>query len=224
MIRRSGNECWWDKTIVVAPWRSRGDRHREAAWGMARDGWKGWALFTADDGGEPFSRAASINQAVAEHPADVYVIVDADILIDHAQVEAAIDLAAHAPGLVVAFDRWAHLTEEGTGHVLDGYMGSWEPFVDVTFPSISACIVVNHETWELTGGFDARFRAWGGEDVAFALACETLAGPIRKVPGTAWHLYHPPDSNRPEANFDLMRQYEAACGNPDAMRAVMASA
>lgn len=208
---------------VIIPWRSRSDRHREAAWDRVRAEWDGaWPLHTADDRGEPFSRAMSINQGVADHPADVYVIADADILIDITQVAEAIELAAWSSGLVVAFDRWAHLTEEGTRRVLDSYAGSWEPFVDVTWPSVSACIAVSHETWELVGGFPP-LRAWGMEDVCFEIACRTLAGPTRRIAGTAWHLYHPSEPDRPSENVDLLRQYEAADGNPDAIRALMAS-
>lgn len=204
---------------VVVPWRSQGCVHREAAWQVVQANWAGWDLFTADDGGDPFSRAASINLAVTEHPADTYVIADADILVSTSQVRVACELAACAPGLAVAFDRWAHLTREGTAEILDGFDGSWEPFIDATLSySVSCCIVVSHETWERTGGFDPRFRAWGHEDMAFEIACRTLAGPTRKVPGTAWHLWHPVERCRPRQNIELLRVYEDAAGKPERLR------
>lgn len=208
---------------VVVPWRSKGDVHREMAWRLARDNWSGWDVHTADDGGEPFSRAASINLAVEEHPADVYVVADADVLVPADQVRAAVELAQSAPGIVLAYDRYAYLSAGGTRYVLDGYRGDWEPFVMFTLGwTVSSCLAVSHETWETVGGFDPRFRGWGMEDVAFDIACRTLAGPTRRVPGSCWHLWHPTEPERPSENVDLLRQYEAADGNPDALRALMA--
>lgn len=210
-------------TSVVVPWRSNRDPHRESAWQMVRDHWSGWEVHTADDRGQPFSRAASINVAVREYPADVYVVCDADVICPHAQVHAAVDDARRSPGMVIAFERWAHLTEQGTQYVLDGYIGDWEPFVDVAIDwSVSACICFSHETWETTGGFDPRFRGWGMEDVAFEIACRTLAGPTRRIPGTAWHLYHGSEPNRPVENVEILDQYRDAADNRDAMRELLA--
>lgn len=206
---------------VIVPWRSKGCPHREAAWALARDLWSGWKVHTCDDGNEPFSRAASINRGVDEHPADVYVVADADILIGTDQVRTAVELAADTPGMVLAYERWAHLSQQGTEYVLDGYLGSWEPFIDLAMHgTVSACFAVSHETWRETGGFDSRFRGWGMEDAAFEVACRTLANPTRRVPGTAWHVWHPSEANRPAENVELLHQYEAVDGNPAQLRAL----
>jgi hypothetical protein len=204
---------------VIVPWRDT-DPRRARAWARVQHEWAGYHLHPVDDGHDPFSRAASINLGVREHPAHVYLIADADILIDRAQVETAVALAQHAPGLVAAFDRFAYLTEAGTQQVLAGHDGSWEPFIAWTLQdTVSSCIAVSHETWELAGGFDQRFRAWGPEDVAFEVACATLAGPTRRIPGTAWHLFHQPEGTRPGHLAGLLDEYLHLRDNPDAMRA-----
>lgn len=206
---------------VVVPYRPS-DGHRRAAWHRVQEHWWEAALdlHVADDGGEPFSRGGSINLAVREHPADVYVIADADTLVDRRQVEAAVALAAHAPGLVVAFDRFAYLSEHGTQQVLDRYEGSWEPLMAWSLQNtVSSCVALSHETWELAGGFDPRFRAWGYEDVQLEIVCATIAGPTRRIPGTAWHLYHPPVRERPIANLSYLDEYARLRNDPDAMRA-----
>lgn len=208
---------------VIVPWRSRGCPHREAAWALVQDNWTGWEVHTADDGLEPFSRAASINLAVMEHPADVLVVADADILIATDQVRAAVELAAWSPGMVVAFDRWAHLTESGTQYVLDGFLGSWEPFIDVTLDkTVSCCVALSRETWELSGGFDPRFRAWGFEDVQLEIVCATLAAPTRWIPGSAYHLFHKTEQERPPENLAMLNEYLALRDDPEAMRAHIA--
>lgn len=204
---------------VIVPWRAS-DARREASWKRVQHEWEGWDLFTGDDGGEPFSRGGSINLAVREHPADVYVIADADTLIGREQVETAVELAAYAPGLVVAFDRFAYLTEQGTQQVLDGHQGSWEPLLGFTLnDTVSSCIALSHDTWETAGGFDPRFRAWGYEDVQLEIVCATLANPTRRIPGTAWHLYHPPARERPTVNLSYLDEYARLRHDPDAMRA-----
>lgn len=209
---------------VVIPWRVRTCAHREAAWERVRSEWEGrWSFHPIDDGGEPFSRAASINLAVSTLDADVYVIADADMLVNAAQVQAAVDAAAAQPGIVVAFDRYAYLTENGTRTILDGYAGSWEPFIQFTYlQSIGGVFATSRETWDLTGGFDPRFRGWGMEDAAFEIASRTLAGPTRKIQGTGWHLFHPLEPVRPAENVDLLHQYEAADRKQGALRALLA--
>lgn len=205
---------------VVVPWRPSPDTARLAAWDRVQREWAGWNVFTGDDGGDPFSRGASINLAVGEHPADVYVIADADTLVDQRQVQAAVDLAAYAPGLVVAFDRFAYLSEDGTQQVLSDAAGSWEPLIAWELnQTVSSCVALSHDTWVTAGGFDPRFRAWGYEDVQLEVVCATLAGPTRRVPGTAWHLFHQPARERPSENAGWLDEYLRLRNDPDGMRA-----
>lgn len=207
------------KVIVIVPWRSKGCRHREAAWRRVRREWGGWDVVTADDDGEPFSRAASLNLAAIEHPADVYVIADADTLVDGRQVAEAVALAGAEPGIVLAYSTFRYLSRRGTKAVLGGYRGPWEPLTEWSLDwTVSSCLAVSAATWAAVGGFDDRFRAWGGEDVAFVHACETLAGPTRRILGSVWHCWHPSEPERPVANFDLLGRYRDALGDPVAMR------
>jgi hypothetical protein len=205
---------------VIVPYRPV-DTHRARAWERVSCEWEGFDVRTADDGGEPFSRAASINLGVdGGRDAEVFVVADADILVDRRQVDAAVALAAHAPGLVIAFDRFAYLTKQGSDQIIDGYRGSWEPFIEWSLQdTVSSCVAFSRETWELSGGFDERFRAWGPEDVAFEVACATLAGPTRRIPGTAWHLFHAPEGTRPGHLRGYLDEYLRLRDDPDAMRA-----
>lgn len=210
---------------VIIPYRPNGPE-REDAWARVERAWARWPCIVVDDGLEPFSRAASINLGVrmAGHGIvpDVYVIADADMLVDEQQVRAAVDLAAEAPGIVVAFERYAYLSAHGTQQVLGGYTGPWEPFIEFTYlKSVGGVFAISAETWRLTGGFDAEFRAWGLEDSAFEIAARTCAGPTRKVPGTGWHLWHPLEQNRPAENGDRLARYAAADGDPEAVRALV---
>lgn len=208
---------------VLIPWRSTGDPAREAAWAVVTTQWAryGWPVVSADDGGDPFSRAASINLAATHIEADVYVIADADTLVERAQVAEAIDMAAAEPGMVVAFDRYWYLSERGTLRVLGGApptprLCKW--YLDY---GVSCCVAVSAKTWATVGGFDARFRAWGYEDAAFEAACSTLCAPLRRVRGPLWHLHHPLEAERPQGNKELVGDYVRATGDRAAMRALI---
>jgi hypothetical protein len=216
------------RIVVIVPYRAAKNRDRQAAWGRVQAEWlqHGFETYAVDDGGEPFSRGASVNRGVAERPgADVYVFADADTLVDHRQVMLAAEAAVHSPGIVLAYNRYGYLTRDGTRQVLDGYTGSWDALLEWSLQgTVSTCIVLSAETWRLTGGFDPRFRGWGMEDVAFEITARTVCGPTRRIPGTAWHLWHPPEPLRPRENVDLLRQYEAADGDVSAVQAVRAAA
>ena len=84
-----------------------------------------------------------------------------------------------------------------TRRVMQGYDGPWGR--GVRFRSDqheSSCVVIPRSVWEITGGFDERFVGWGQEDVAFIQAARLLVGPIERVDGFVWHLWHPKSDDR----------------------------
>jgi hypothetical protein len=70
---------------------------------------------------------------------------------------------------------------------------------------------------------------WGGDDAAFAFACEAFTGnPLRKVAGPALHSWHPrlpesiPGNPGYDEQFRLVVEYRDAAGRgPDAVRALV---
>jgi predicted glycosyltransferase involved in capsule biosynthesis len=84
-------------------------------------------------------------------------------------------------------------------------------------------LAVPRKLWDEVGGFDERFVGWGGEDNAFWHACTVISGaePAR-VPGYAYHLWHPAASNKRDAQYrtnrELWRRYSAANTEADIRR------
>jgi hypothetical protein len=217
---------------VVVPFRDGGCKHRRRAWqrvSVHLDG-LGWPVTVADDGGEPFSRGGSLNQAFASSTADVVVACDADHLVPPDALRQAVDLAAEAPGLVQPLDVLIYTDRAETLRILGGSGFPSHPrgqhWTAPTIPLLGSCNVMSRETWELAGGWLPGFRGWGAEDIAFAHQCATLAGPLRRLPFAAVHLWHPKTGayaarKRVKQNVALAERVAAAAGDPVAMREVI---
>jgi len=99
--------------------------------------------------------------------------------------------------------------------------------------------IVPREGFQTVGGWDERFRGWGGEDHAAMAAMDTLYGPHKTLPSSVTHIWHPvlvPDgitedakakkrlwpNQESEANNNaLSMRYYAADRNPAKMRALV---
>lgn len=161
----------------------------------------------------PFSKCAAVNNAASKATGDVYVIVDADIYYPaHAVLEAAKKIRkARRIGhklWFVPYNSFLRLTRECSEIVLN----SWpcDPYV-FDSPPPCRCIkditgshhghwygagiqILPREAFECVGGWDIRFRGWGGEDHSAMRACDTLYWPHKTLPHQVLHLWHPMNS------------------------------
>ena len=58
--------------------------------------------------------------------------------------------------------------------------------------------IMPKEAFKEVGGWDERFRGWGGEDHAAMRAMDTLYWPHKTLPTPVYHIWHP---------FELFRKY-----------------
>lgn len=229
---------------VAVPYRADGG-HRDRLWDWLRPRWEHPELHLVegfDDGDGPFNRAAAVNRAL-DGPWDAAVIADADTLVSLPRVVAAVHWHLTPERLVVPYRQRRLLTEEYTEQILTARRpaptdgpgeASLARFPDASAPEPyggyrSGVIVVHRRLWDRVGGFDEGFVGWGGEDDAFADACETLGSgtPVR-LEGEVWHLWHPPskpDRDDPlyRANLKRYQSYRRARRSPGAMRALIDS-
>ncbi len=166
--------------------------------------------------GTPFSKSVAVNDAARKANGDVFVIIDADIYI-HAKslIYCAEEIKiAQKKGRRLWFMPYRQayrLTKEASKRVLNSNPQSPvfppEPLPDADFsnketfkgtPSsriahwYGAMIqIVPREAFYEVGGWDIRFKGWGGEDHAAMVAMDTLYGPHKTLPGRVLHLWHP---------------------------------
>jgi hypothetical protein len=184
------------KVAILVP-RREGFEDRDKLWLWCRPWWhhrfEGWPIIEGHHVTGLFDRAAAVNTAARlAGDWDVAVIIDADVLIDPPSVKEAVKQAAKSGRMVVPFTTRRDLSAQGTRRVMEGYDGSWLPFVRRTYTDQhSSVVVVPRRLWDAVGGMDEGFSGWGLEDTAFAMAAELVGGrSLEHLPGDVWHLYH----------------------------------
>src|SRR5699024_8181276 len=123
-----------------------------------------------------------------------------------------------------------NLTKESTMKLLKTNP-SWPLKMDIEshtrrYQGVGGFNVLRKKHFEAVGGFEERFRGWGGEDVAFYHAMNTLCGSAQRLKMNLFHLWHPPikAKGNPDhrLNLQLAKRYRSLDGQPKRMRKIIA--
>lgn len=207
----------------------------------------------------PFSKSAAVNNGAAKATGDILVIVDADCYIDTLAVIRCADeiRAARKKNQrlwFVPYRRFYRLNEDASKRLLAAdwageflwpdMPGKESVLVGANDPNIGhwygAMIqIVPCEAFGIVGGWDTRFRGWGGEDHAAMRATDTLYWPHKTLPTPVFHVWHPmigPNGSgswvhskermwenqaASGVNDQLSWRYYGATGRPERMRALL---
>ena len=161
-----------------------------------------------------FNRAAAINHA-AEKAGDwdVALIMDADTILPHHQLHAAVTTAQTTGKLTAAFTSVVELNQECTDHVMatgDLNLATLgiENHRQGSMIDESSALACPRRLWEKVEGFDEHFAGWSCEDNAFWKAATIMGGPPERIPGHAYHLWHPinrPNNTSPQYRYNQRR-------------------
>lgn len=211
------------KAVILVPFRSDG-AEREANWGNVRENLAtvGIPIVEGNNTGRIFERSRARNIA-AEFAGnwDVALFCDADILAPRQQIESALMRSYITGAYCVAYSHLHYLTKLGTEQRLRGtYPADCDSDESVGL-TWECAFAVRRDIWDTVGGFDERFRGYGGQVAAFFYAYATFGGRSR-INGNAFHLDHPlvdrSKEKHYEANCDLASRYLAAVDDIPAMR------
>jgi len=195
--------------------------HRVKALDWVRSRHK-WPVVIAQ-GGCPWVKADAIRPVIEASSADVLVIADADCWTDGLE-EAVTAVELGAP--------WAkphrnvlRLTEKSTRLFMAGE--EWSELDQPVYRGVAGggFVAARKETL-LDVPMDPRFVGWGQEDIAWAIALHTLAGPAWVGDADLVHLWHPPQERMSRmwgstGSRRLLRRYVGAKGKPDVMRSLI---
>lgn len=181
---------------------------------------------------DPWSKGAAVADAIAKTDADILVLADADSFMYLAEpIRTAIDLVRSGARPYVTPHRNVYrLRDEETARLLDAGTAWPRPRLGWTVrpmyqgPIGGGITVVSRSAYELVRGIDPRFLGWGGEDIVFGWALDTLAGEGARLEGDLVHLWHPhpaPDLRGSPESEELVARYREARGIPRRMTAVI---
>jgi hypothetical protein len=211
----------------------------------------------------PFSKSVAVNNAAMEAHGDVLVIVDADVFISIENVlESVKDIRqAEKKGHALWFmpyRRMFRLSQEASERFLNAdpkhpidinpdvqpgaYTNNGEfegtPHSQIGHWYGAMIQIMSKKAFYTVGGWDHRFKGWGGEDHAAMTAMDTLYGPHKTLPCDILHIWHPvitadpladPKGKKriwanqdPKASNDaLSHRYYYSRGNPARMRSLV---
>jgi hypothetical protein len=172
-----------------------------------------------------WSKGAAVADGLKRATGDVVVVADADSFVAKDILEHAVTLAAESPW-VMPHRRVFRLSPESTLSLFE--LG----IVDVPgqcrarrhkAPVGGGIVVARREVFDQVC-IDPRFVGWGGDDVSFGRALDTLVGLHVQLFGVLYHGHHPDEPTRQNATAEtnaLAGRYLEAHGNPAAMRALL---
>lgn len=229
---------------IVIPWLG-GDPWRVNAYQFVRNWWQERTVHYSDWEileGTGKTRASAKNQGANQTDWDAVVFCDADCFAPFSQIEHAARVAIETNHLVICSTELQKLTKKSSQSLYKAHNHDIPKGVSYS-THCGGIVCVSREAWNQLGGYDERFTSWGGEDRALWLASQALLGPIERVEGIMWHLWHSKanDSRKLTQEYQEMLKrsirYKLASGliekaeilpetpeaklDPDSMRAIL---
>lgn len=225
---------------VLIPFRFNGDGPREAALNFVRDWYRERhtdyeiCLGTIDDR-LAWSKGMAVDRAATRARGGVLVVADADVLVSvDALTTCVLAVLEGAAEWAIPHSMVYRLNLRGTAAVYgDTLPGEPRPIPrqflerrEHPAPVGGGIVVCTRQAFDSVEGIDPRFTDWGGEDISFGRALDTLCGSPYRHHATMWHFWHERMTRRPgnrafPANERLANAYLAANGDVAAMRALI---
>jgi hypothetical protein len=221
---------------VVIPTSTAGDDWRARALDYVRRFYetnhRRWPIVLGEPASGEWSKGAAVAAGIAQLPDDVDVLVlaDADSYIPTpATLVEAVHLIANGTAEWVVPHRLVYRLRESetvrayeTGKPARLGHTCRTPYAG---PAGGGITVLTRRAFDTVAGIDARYKGWGGEDVSFGWALETLVHPEHRLVGSLVHLWHPhpaPNLRGSAESEALVARYLEARGYPRRMAALVA--
>lgn len=212
------------KTRVFIPFKET-DEWRKKALRYVIDHWAymKFDVSIQHETGNSWSKGRILAELVNAHPgAENLIIADADCIVQEEMLRETIQAVSRTQTWGTPYRKVHRLTLEATGKV---YAGRGLDIMDTLlapYPAVfgGGVTVIHRTAWETVQGIDPRFVGWGGEDIAFGWALDTLVKQHHAADGAVFHLWHPVQGPRQpvsRSNSRLLARYRRARGRSDRM-------
>jgi hypothetical protein len=190
-------------------------------------------LYGVDTSGNAeWSKGRAVAHGVSRSRSPIIVVADADVTVPPEALGYSIIAVMHGAAWSMPHGIVHRLSRRGTNAV---YLAESELLDAPTFklterthvgPHGGGMVVTTRAAYEATG-IDPRFTGFGGDDISFARALDTLVGPCERFDFPMTHLHHERTPRRPgnrgsTENEALAARYMIADGDADAMRSIIA--
>jgi GT2 family glycosyltransferase len=172
-----------------------------------------------------FNKSWGFNIAARLAQRAILIVGDADVVAAHTLV-TAVERCRDGVAAVKPYRRMIDLTSEESARVRAGEWSFTPPRPAGTPPSREAkneyvvfaggLFVIQRDVYLRIGGFDERFRGWGGEDDAMSVKLRRAQIPMAEIDKEpALHLWHPRSRETTlgqphyEVNARLLADYDA---------------
>jgi hypothetical protein len=155
----------------------------------------GYPIWLGDREG-PWSRGAAINAGARQAGDwDVMVIADADTVPEVEPVRKAVEMVRETNGAIRPHDTLWMMNPVETIKFVAGGPGNVTRRPKSLINLGGGLLVVSRTAWERVGGYDETFVGWGHEDTHLNTRL-LLEAYWDRIPGMAWHLWHPRDDGK----------------------------
>jgi predicted glycosyltransferase involved in capsule biosynthesis len=195
---------------ILVPF-STTDPQRQNTWEWLKDYYSVWLpgaeIVVGTSDAVPFCKTEAFNKAYWKCKGDVVVLMDADCYIDcdtllNCAAEIRSERLAGNKLWYIPYRNFYRLTEAASNAVLESYTTHPLTYPDPPPPDILSSTdnastghwfgaliqVMPNEAFSTAGGMDERFAGWGGEDVAFMRAVDTLYAKHKTWAGPVFHM------------------------------------
>jgi len=192
--------------------------YRKRAWEwIKRHYWAecGWELVEVDCSGD-YNKGAAMQAGANLAKGKILVMVDADVLCDWRALRASVEIVAAGDDWSTPNTTVTRLSRDETAAYMAFARVSGTEDKPYRGQVAGGLFVVSRECWESSGGVDAGFVDWGGEDTAFGYVLQRdYKGAV--LGGELLHLWHPPQARctsrkiiESQSSLALLNKYRIA--------------
>jgi hypothetical protein len=182
----------------------------------------------------PWSKGAALDHIVRNYSdADILIVADSDVLVRPEALRRSVAAVSQGAAWSMPHGTVYRLSRQATNAVYGGWIDGIRALQARSChrpphpgPPGGGIVVLTRDAYEASGGIDPRFTNWGGDDISWARALDTMVGPCVRFDAPMWHLWHPPMFRRPgnrasAENEVLAARYGDAAGKVSQMRALI---